>query len=126
MSTLSESKSALSFRPPSEDAAQPSSHVTLDRGKDVGLTVLEVLIPAFQCSVQIDAVGFHTSSIVASGLAPYCVFEFVQAFLARPFLSPLKMVAQEVEPSSLAGVYYSCFGRMQFQSVLFYPLADLF
>ena len=36
------------------------------------------------------------------------------------------MVAKEVEPSSLAGVYDPCFGRVQFQSVFFYPLADLF
>ncbi len=89
-------------------------------------TVLEVLKPAFQCAVQIRADGFHTSSIVASGLAPYGLLEFIQALLAWPFLSPFKMVAKEVEPSSLAGVYDPCFGRVHFQSVFFYPLADLF
>ena len=53
------------------------------------------------------------------------VFEFIHAFLARPFLSPFKMVAQEVEPSSLAGIHQPCFGRVQVQSVFFYPVADL-
>src|ERR1700681_3386320 len=89
-------------------------------------TMLEVHIPAFQCSIQIRADGSHTSSIIASGLAPYSVFEFIQALLARPFLSPFKMVAKEVEPSSLAGIHDPCFARVQFQSVFFYPLADLF
>ena len=64
-------------------------------------TVLEVPKPAFQCEIQIRADGFHTASIVASGFAPYRVFKFIQALLARPFLSPFKMVAKEVEPSSL-------------------------
>ena len=88
-------------------------------------TVLEVPKPAFQCQIQFRADGFHTSSIVASGLAPHGVFEFIQALLARPFLSPFKMVAKEVEPSSLAGINDPCFSRVQFQSVFFYPLADL-
>ena len=91
----------------------------------MGRTVFEVPKPALQCEIQILADGLHTSSIVASGLAPYCVFEFIQALLARPFLSPFKMVSQKVEPSSLACIYYLGFGRVQFQSVLFYPLADL-
>ncbi len=67
--------------------------------------MLEVLKPAFRCEIHIRADGFHTSSIVAPGLAPYGVFEFIQAFLARPFLSPFKMVSQEVEPSSLASIH---------------------
>src|ERR1700732_4298790 len=61
--------------------------------------MLEVPKPAFQCEIQIRADGFHTSSIVASGLAPYGVFEFIQALLARPFLPPVEMVSKEVEPS---------------------------
>ena len=77
-------------------------------------TMLEVHIPAFQCAIQIRADGSHTSSIIASGLAPYSVFEFIQALLARPFLSPFKMVAKEVEPSSLAGIHDPCFSRVQF------------
>ena len=77
-------------------------------------TVLEVLIPAFQCRIQIRAERFHTSSAVASGLAPYHVFEFIVAFLAWQFPSPFEMVAQEVESSSLASVYYTRFGRVQF------------
>jgi hypothetical protein len=36
------------------------------------------------------------------------------------------MVAKEVEPSPLAGIHDPCFSRVQFQSVLFYPLVDLF
>src|SRR6201995_3512157 len=88
--------------------------------------MLEVPKPAFQCQIQIRADGFHTSSIAASSLAPYRLFEFIHALLARPFLSPFKMVAKEVEPSSLAGIYDPCFSRVQFQSVFFYPLADLF
>ena len=93
---------------------------------DVGRTMLEVPEPAFQCEVHIRADGFHTPSIVASGFAPYGLFEFIQALLARPFLSPFKMVAKEVEPSSLTGIYDPCFSRVQFQSVFYYPVADLF
>jgi len=36
------------------------------------------------------------------------------------------MVAKEVEPSSLAGINDPCFSRVQFQSVFFYPVVDLF
>ena len=89
-------------------------------------TVLEVAKPAFECPIQIRADGLHASSIAASGLVPYCLFEFIQALLAWPFLSPFKMVAKEVEPSSLAGIHDPCFCRVQLQSVFFYPLADLF
>ena len=96
---------AFSFGSASEDTAQPPSHIAIDGFKDVERTMLEVLEPPFQCEIQIRADGFHTSSIVASGLAPYGVFEFAQALLARPFLSPFKMVSQEVEPSSLASIY---------------------
>jgi hypothetical protein len=96
----------------SKDTAQPPSHIAIDGFKDVGRTVLEVLEPPFQCEIQIRADGFHTSSIVARGLTPYGVFEFTQAFLARPFLSPFKMVSQEVEPSFLTGIHQPCFGRV--------------
>ena len=68
---------AFSFRLASEDAAQPPSHIAVDGLLDVGRTMLEVLKPAFQCEIHIRADGFHTSSIVASGLAPYGVFEFI-------------------------------------------------
>jgi hypothetical protein len=68
--------------------------------------MLEVLIPTFQGRIQIRTDGFHTSSTAASGLAPDGVFEFIVAFLAWPFPSPFEMVTQEVEPSSLASVYY--------------------
>ena len=110
----------------SKDVAQSPSHIAIDCFKDLGRTVLEILIPPFQCQIQIGADGFHTSAIVASGLAPYGVFKFVHALLAWPFLSPFKMVAQEVEPSSLAGIDYPGFARVQFQSVFFHPLVDLF
>jgi hypothetical protein len=33
------------------------------------------------------------------------VLEFIQALLARPFLSPFEMISQEVEPSSLASIH---------------------
>ena len=99
------SSPAFSFRLASEDAAQPPSHIAVDGLEDAGRTMLEVLKPAFQCEIHIRADGFHTSSIVASGLAPYGVLEFIQALLTRPFLSPFKMVSQEVEPSSLASIY---------------------
>jgi hypothetical protein len=88
--------------------------------------VLKVPIPAFQCEIQIFADSFHTSSIIASSLAPDGVFEFIQALLARPFLSPFKMVAKEVEPSSLVSSYDPCFGQLHLQSVFFYPLVVLF
>ena len=92
----------------------------------MGRAMLEILVPAFQCRIQIRTEGFYTSAAAASGLTPYGVFEFIEAFLAWPFPTPFKMVAQEIESSSLAGVYQPRFGRVQFQAVLFYPLLDLF
>ena len=68
--------------------------------------MLEILVPAFQCRIQIRTDGFYTSATAASGLTPYGVFEFIEAFLAWPFPTPFKMVAQEVESSSLAGIYF--------------------
>ena len=88
--------------------------------------MLKIPEPAFQCEIQIRADGLHTSSIAASGFAPYGVLELIQALFARPFLSPFKMVAKEVEPSSLAGLHDPCLSGVQLQSVFFYPLADLF
>src|ERR1700724_2436816 len=44
----------------------------------------------------------------------------------RGHFFPLSLVAKEVESSSLTGIYDPCFSRVQFQSVFFYPLADLF
>src|SRR5271166_2015379 len=117
---------AFPFHPAPEDTAQSPSHIAINGLQDMRPTVLEVPKPAFQCEIQIRADGFHTSSIVASGFAPYRVFEFIQALLARPFLSPFKMVAKEVEPSSLTGINDPCFCRVQFQSVFFYPVVDLF
>ncbi|MGB8711249.1 MAG: hypothetical protein WCD39_16035, partial [Methyloceanibacter sp.] len=73
---------AFSFGLVSEDTAQPPSHIAIDGFKDVGRTMLEVLEPPFQCAIQIRTDGFHTSSIIASGLTPYGVFEFTQALLA--------------------------------------------
>ena len=110
----------------SKDTAQPSPHIAVDAIKDMGRAMLEVLIPALQCRIQIHTDGLDTSSTAASGFAPDGVFEFIEAFIAWPFPAPFKMVAQEVESSSLASIYYSRFGRVQFQSVLFYPLLDLF
>ena len=117
---------AFSFASAPEDTAQPPSYIAVYGLKDMWRTMLEILKPSLQREIQIHADGFHTSSIVASGLAPYRVFEFIQALFARPFLCPFEMVSQVVEPSSLAGIHYPGFGRVQFQSVLFYPLADLF
>jgi hypothetical protein len=120
------SGSAFPFGLSFKDAAQPPTHIAIDALKDMGRTMLEELIPAFQRRIQIRAYGFHVSSTVAPALAPYGVFEFIEAFLAWPFPSPFKMVTQEVESSSLASIYYPRLGRVQFQSVLLYPLLDLF
>ena len=117
---------AFPFGLSSQDAAQPSPHVAIDALKDMRGAMLEVLIPAFQCRIQIRTDGFHTSCTVAAALAPYGVFEFIEAFLAWPFPSPFEMVTQEVESPSLTSVYYPRFGRVQLQSVLFYPVLDLF
>ena len=69
-------------------------------------------------------IAFILLPLVLLGLATYRVFEFIQAFLTWPFLSPFKMIAQEVEPSCLAGVYDPCFDQVQFQSVLL-PIGEL-
>jgi hypothetical protein len=75
--------------------------------------MLEVAEPAFQDSIQLRTDSIDVPAVVTAGLAPDGVFELVQAFLARPFLSSFKMVAQEVEPASLASIYYPSFSRME-------------
>ena len=84
------SSPAFSFRLASEDAAQPPSHIAVDGLEEVGRTMLEVLKPAFQCEIHIRADGFHTPSIVAPGLAPYCVFEFIQALFRAAISFPFQ------------------------------------
>ena len=71
----------------------------------MGSTMLEVAEPSFQGAVQFRADSFVIPAVAATGLAPYCVFELIQALLARPFLCPFKMVSQEVEAPSLTSVH---------------------
>ena len=83
----------------SEDAAQSSAHVGVDVRKDICFTVLEVPKPSSQGPAQILADGSHASTFCTPGLLANRLFEFIHAFLARPFHSPFKMIAQKVEPS---------------------------
>jgi len=83
----------------SQDAAQSSARVAIDRFKDVVFTVFKVLKPSSQTPVEILADRSHAPPFCASGFATNRLFEFVHAFLARPLSSPFKMIAQEVEPS---------------------------
>src|SRR6516162_6987341 len=97
----------------SQDAAQSAAHVGVDAPKDICFAVLEVPKPSSQGPAQILADRSHASTIRTPGLLANRLFEFVHAFLARPFHSALKMIAQKVEPSGYAGIDQSCFGRVQ-------------
>ncbi len=81
---------ALSF---SQDAAQASPRVGIQRFKDIALAVLKVLKPSTQGSVQIFADSSHAAAIGAPGFVANAVFEFVHALVARPLHCPFKVVA---------------------------------
>ena len=83
----------------SQDAAQSSAHIGVDIFKDICFAVLEVPKPSSQGPAQITADCSHTSTFRTPGLLANILFEFIHAFLARPFHSPFKMIAQKVEPS---------------------------
>ena len=83
----------------SEDAAQSSARVSVDRFKDVRLAVFEVSVPSSQGSAQILTDRSHASPIATPCLFANRLFKSIHAFLARPFHSPLKVIAQKVEPS---------------------------
>src|SRR5208283_268559 len=73
--------------------------------KDIRFTVFKVLKPSSKGPAQILTNRTQAPPICSPGLVTNRVFEFIHAFLARPFHSPLKMVAQKVEPSGSTGVY---------------------
>src|ERR1700757_1007611 len=83
----------------SEDAAQSAAHVAVDAAKDICFAVLEIPKPSSQGSAQILADCSHASTFRTPGLLANALFEFVHAFLARPFHSPFKVIAQKVKPS---------------------------
>ena len=88
----------------SKDAAQSSTRVGIDGPKDIRLTVFKVLKPSSKGPTQVLTNRAQAPPIGPPGLATNRVFEFIHAFLARPFHSPLKMIAQKVEPSGSTGV----------------------
>ena len=80
-------------QPLSQDTAQTSARVAIDRFEDVVFTVLKVLKPSSQTPAEILADRSHAAAVRAPSFVAYAVFEFVHAFLARPFHSPFKMIA---------------------------------
>ncbi len=86
--------------------------------------MFEVLKPAFQETIDVRDDLFQTVTVGASGLASNCVLEFLETFLSRPSVSPLKVIPQEVKPSLLRGIYHVGLFRVKCQSVLRRPLAD--
>ena len=88
----------------SEEAAQAAAGVAVDPGKDMRWAVLEVLEPSSQGSAQILANRSHAPAISAPALVANPLFEFIQAFLARPFPTPFKVIAEKVEPSGSTGI----------------------
>src|SRR5271165_465907 len=122
---ISPSSASFLFPTLAKDATQASTRVAIDGTKDIRFTVFKVLKPSSKGPAQILTNRVQAPPICPSGLVTNRVFEFIHAFLARPFHSPFKMVAQKVEPSGSTGVYQSCFDRVQCQAVLFYPAAYL-
>ena len=78
--------------PFAEDATQSTARASRRRTRRHLLYCVEVSKPASQGPVQILTDGFETSPIRSSGLLSDCVFEFVHAFLSRPFHTPFKMI----------------------------------
>jgi hypothetical protein len=80
-----------------------------DGTKDIRFTVFKVLKPSSKGPAQVLTNRAQAPPIGPSALVTNRFFKFIHAFLARPFHSPFKMVAQKVEPSGSTGVYQSCF-----------------
>src|ERR1700677_3761434 len=76
--------SSLSVRPPSQDAAQPSSDVAVHGFKRRGFAVFEVLKPPPQRSIEILADPLHAASLVSPGFHTNRILEPIHALLARP------------------------------------------
>src|SRR5712672_3486910 len=88
--------------------------------------MFEVVHPAPQSPVGFSNDLLHCSTSRSLGLLADGFLKLGQALLPWPFHATLEVIAQEVETTSLAGIHYARFGRVQCQSCLLHPLAHLF
>ena len=110
---------------PSQDAAEPSSDVAIDRYECRGFAVFVVFKPASQASIEVLADHRHAASLIPPGLRPDRVFEALHALLARPFHASLEVVAQEVEPPRAARLHDPRFLRMHGEPFFGHPFPHL-
>src|SRR5215469_1880707 len=83
---------AFAFILLAQDTAQASSRIAVDCFVNMRWAMFEIAKPTFQGSVQVQTDCSEAPAATAAGLAPYGVLELIQALLARPSGSPLKVV----------------------------------
>jgi len=84
-----------------QDASEPAPYPPVQRFKGFPMAVLEVLEPSFARFVDVVDDLSDAASIAPWGLAPDGLLEFVQALLAGPASTILKMISEKFK--ALAG-----------------------
>ncbi len=97
--------SALTAPTFAEYAAQAHAYPAVERAKGGFMAMFEVAKPASQRPIHIGDDLRKAQSVGALGEVPEPVFELTQAFLTRPTIAALEMIAQEVKAASLGGVH---------------------
>ena len=96
--------------PFAQDASQSLPYPLVQRFEGCPVTVLEESKPAGERAIDVlddvsDSIGPKPSGFVTQGF-----FKLVQAFLARPTIASLEMIAQEVETSGCRCIDDARFG----------------
>ena len=94
---------ALPLVPSPHDGSQSSPDPAVQFSQLAQLDLFEVVVPSLQFRIELVDNSIHGASVVASGLFPDTVFEFIQTFrAAEPGYPPApaaseKPVAEKVE-----------------------------
>ena len=111
----------FAFAVSAQNAPEPAPNPAVQWLKGLPMAMLEVFKPPLAGLVDVFDDLSHTATVAAWSLAADGVFEFLQAFLARPAGAFLKVIAEKVKAcSGLLRVDQAGFLRVQAQA----PLLD--
>src|SRR5207244_2484724 len=107
--------------PFAQDASQSLPYPLVQRFEGCPVTVLEESKPAGERAIDVlddvsDSIGPKPSGFVTQGF-----FKLVQAFLARPTIASLEMIAQEVETPGCRCIDDARFGWVQRKTCFVHP-----
>ena len=117
---------AFPFGAFSQDASQPSPDPAVNALERIKLAKAEVVVPPPQDRIYSPDNAVQALTIVSSSIGSKLFLQTLEAFLARPLLTPFEMIAQEVESTSLGGINNLGFLRVQSQFRLVHPAFDQF